>query len=360
MFSREAGALNSCGILDTGGDMRMRLFAAALIFFPLAVFPAEPAATLNREVDAKIIAEVKTLAPELEVGSFAGRQGIRIVYAGAVIDRALGVVLLVNGRNESLIKYLSVIGELNRAGFSVYTYDHRGQGFSGRLLPEPQKGHVDDFADYVADLRCFCDHIVRPRSSGKILGLAHSLGGTIALQYALTYPREFAGLVLAAPMLGFSTAPWPAFLVPTLLALLDFCGCEQNYIIGGGPFIPEPFTENNPLNSDRESYTAYQRLLAEQPLLQLGSPTNAWVRESLRAIRRIEVEAARLELPILLLQAGDERVVDNRAQRRFCRRAGNCRLLAFPGSRHEILMERPEIKIPALQAVIDFFLALCR
>ncbi|MBN2233069.1 MAG: alpha/beta fold hydrolase [Deltaproteobacteria bacterium] len=298
--------------------------------------------------------------PTKQFPIISSRQGIRIVYAGAVVERALGVVLLINGRDESLVKYLSVIGELNRAGFSVYTYDHRGQGFSGRLLPEPHKGHVDDFADYVADLRYFCDHIVRPRSSGKILGLAHSLGGTIALQYALTYPREFAGLVLAAPMLGFPTAPWPAFLVPPLLALLDFCGCERNYIIGGGPFIPEPFTENNPLSSDRESYTAYQRLLAEQPLLQLGSPTNAWVRESLRALKKIEAEAPALELPILLLQPGDERVVDNRAQRRFCRRAGDCRLVEFPGSRHEILMEKPAIKVSALHAVIDFFRALCR
>ncbi len=318
------------------------------------------------------VSEVKELVPEMEVGVFDGCLGVEIIYGVREVDAEKGAVVIVNGRNETFVKYCEVINELTAAGFSVYTFDHRGQGFSGRQLTDPHKGHVDSFDDYVADLHFFLEHMVKRRPHDSCLVLAHSMGGTISLLHELRYPGNFAGIVMTAPMLGFPTAPWPAFLVPPLLSLLEALGQSQRYIHGGGPFKPESFSDDNILTSDQDNYNRNQRLMAEYPRIQLGSPTNAWVKQALVAIDKIWLSHAQeaieevmagaesLRAPLLILQAGADRVVDNQAQERFfCGRAGKCELQVISEARHEILVESPELREMAVKAMLDFFEQIC-
>ncbi len=305
------------------------------------------------------VSEVKQLLPEMEIGIFKGRQGIGIVYGIREVKAEKGAVVIVNGRNETFVKYREVIDELTTAGFSVYTFDHRGQGFSGRMLADSHKGHVENYDNYVADLHFFLEHIVKRRPHDTCLVLAHSMGGTISLLHELRHPGSFSGIVMTAPMLGFSTSPWPFFLVPPFLSLFEILGLSQNYIVGGGPFKPESFTEDNPLTSDRGNYDRNQCLMIEHPRIQLGSPTCAWVKQSLVAIKEIMAGAENLRLPLLILQAEADRVVNNRAHKRFCSRAGNCELTVIPEARHEILMESPELRKTAGKAMLDFFARIC-
>ncbi len=306
------------------------------------------------------VGEVEQLLPEMEIGVFEGRYGIGIVYGIREVKAEKGAVVIVNGRNETFVKYRKVIDELSAADFSVYTFDHRGQGFSDRQLADPHKGYVDSFEDYVADLNFFLEQIVSRQPHDCCLVLAHSMGGTITLLHELRYPGSFAGIVMTAPMLGFSTAPWPVFLVPPLLSLLGALGQNQSYIIGGGPFKPESFSDDNILTSDRENYNRNQRLMAEYPQVQLGSPTNAWVKQALVAIEEVMAGTESLQSPLLILQAGADQVVDNQAQERFfCGRAGNCELQVIPEARHEILVESSELREMAVKEMLDFFERVC-
>jgi len=300
------------------------------------------------------VEEAQALLPGVEVGSFAGLRGLEIVYGIRPVAGAAGNVVIVNGRNESFVKYREVIERLAGAGFSVYTYDHRGQGFSGRPLADREKGHVEHFDDYVADLDTFLTRVVKA-PPGRCFFLTHSMGGTVALRFVQLHPGRVSRIAMVAPMLGISTAPWPAYLVPPLLALLDLLGFGRSYIIGGGAWQPEPWAADNVLTSDREKYEFYQRLECEHPRLRLGAPTNNWVRESLKAISAIMSGAARIEVPILMFQAGSDRVVDNAAQVRFSRWAPACRLVVVPGARHEILMEKPDLRWSVMRQIVEFF-----
>ncbi|MBN2809781.1 MAG: alpha/beta fold hydrolase [Deltaproteobacteria bacterium] len=323
---------------------RVSAFAAGLLLL-LIVVPVE--------LKASPVGEVQALLPEMVIAGFTGLQGVEIVYGSREIAAEKGAVVIVNGRNETFVKYRQVISSLWAAGYSVYTFDHRGQGFSGRMLADPCKGYVESFADYVADLHFFLEKIVR-RPPEHCLVLAHSMGGTIVLLHELRYPGSFTGIALAAPMLGFPTAPWPAFLVPPLLALLEGLGFAQSYIPGGGPFQPEPFNDNK-LTSDRENYMRNQRILLDHPAARLGSPTNAWVGAALAAIREIMAGAPTLRTPLLVLQAGADRVVDNRATELFCQSVGICQRSVIAGSRHEILMESPQLRGAAAKEIFTFF-----
>ena len=72
------------------------------------------------------------------------------------------VIVVCPGRIESYIKYAELAYDLFHLGFDVLIIDHRGQGLSGRMLPDTHRGHVDNFSDYVDDLAAFWQQEVQP------------------------------------------------------------------------------------------------------------------------------------------------------------------------------------------------------
>ena len=105
------------------------------------------------------------------------------------------------GRRTHRLKY---IHELHQFGYSVYTFDHRCQGLSGRAVPgHHQRVHVDDFRWYVDDMLTFVDnHVPKHHTSdgNRLTILAHSMGGMVASLATLRRPELFRALVLCAPM----------------------------------------------------------------------------------------------------------------------------------------------------------------
>src|SRR5262249_21293437 len=160
-------------------------------------------------------------------------------------------VLRVNGRSTSFLHDGELIYDLYAHGLSVYEYDHRGQGLSGRLAPEHRQsevGHTDAFASYVADLDAFVERVVKPAEHRELLVVATSLGGGIAAS-ALTdpeHPLACDGAVLTVPMLGLQLGGLPEWFVylktrwgpTTSFAALD-----------GRGFVRHPF-EGNDVSSD--------------------------------------------------------------------------------------------------------------
>lgn len=86
------------------------------------------------------------------------------------------MIVVCPGRIESYIKYAELAYDLFHLGFDVLIIDHRGQGLSGRMLPDTHRGHVDNFSDYVDDLAAFWQQEVQPGPWRKRYILAHSMG----------------------------------------------------------------------------------------------------------------------------------------------------------------------------------------
>ena len=81
-------------------------------------------------------------------GYFTARDGVRLRYGlfAAVARPLKGTVILLAGRNECIEKYFETARKLSERGFATAILDWRGQGGSGRLLRDPQRGHVNSFA----------------------------------------------------------------------------------------------------------------------------------------------------------------------------------------------------------------------
>lgn len=257
-----------------------------------------------------------------------------------VAGPARGTVLLVTGRNEFIEKYYETIADLQDRGFDVHMMDWRGQGLSSRPLPDRMKGHVDDFADYVADLEAFADRIA-PR--GPLILMAHSMGGHIALRALATRPAlraRLAGAVLMSSMLAIDTGRVPSGIAGGIARVLAGLGLGRRAFPakeGGGESV---------LTSDPERGGDQAFFIAAEPRLDLRAPTIGWLDAAFRSMALLDAPGAveGIDIPVLFVVAGADRVVRPDAQRHMAGRLRAARVLEVEGARHEILKERDPLR----------------
>ena len=268
-----------------------------------------------------------------------------------------GICVLLQGQTEFIEKYIEVIGELRARGFTVATFDWRGQGGSARLLADPLKAHIHDFADYDDDLTSFLAQVVKPLSSKPPLVLAHSMGGQILLRTLHDRPGAFAAAAFSAPMLGISTRGRPAPLVRLVTALQDLAGQSDNFAWGMAKRDPLLATFDRQLcTSDRARFARTQEILKSDPSLRLAGPTWGWIEAAYRSMARVMAPgfAESVQTPVLICGAGRDRIVRVEAEREFARRLPHGTYLELADSEHEILMESDSIRARFWQAFDGF------
>jgi lysophospholipase len=285
------------------------------------------------------------------VGALAGFDGkkLRIARWQATRGPRRGTVCLFGGRGEFIEKYFEVIADLRRRGFAVATMDWRGQGGSERLLSNPHKGHVRDFADYDRDLLRFMKEIVLPDCPPPFVALAHSMGANILLRNATMPGSWFERMVLCAPMIAFadSKVRYPQGVARAYAEVFGAFGLATSYVRGGSD-TPEETTafEQNTLTSDRERWSRNKAVLETAPQLGLGSPTVGWLRAAYRSCAKVTHGryAESVQVPLLLFAAGNDAIVSTRAIEEFGVRLKVGSQLLLPGSKHEILQENDNIR----------------
>jgi len=275
----------------------------------------------------------------------------------AAIASPRGTVFIFNGRTEYAEKYFEVVGELIARGFAVATLDWRGQGLSERLLKDPRKGHVDDFASYGRDADFFMQEIATglPRPH---LALGHSMGAHNLLRFLHINPTLFDGAVLSSPMLGLLLGgPFIRQLLRKFVSLLVKAGREHRYVPGGTSEAVDgtPF-EKNILTSDPERYARMVALAIKEPLLGLGAPTLGWLDAAFRSMEMVSAATylKNIEVPLLVLGAGADTLVDSEAARRAAKLLPQAEYVTVAGSRHEIMMERDPFRAQFWRAFDGF------
>lgn len=331
-------------------QLGMLLFFILFFLCPQGLWAVEE----SRLVEAFAQEVLPFYQEQVTLGSFAGQGGIPIRYAKYEVADEQGALVLVNGRTEFLLKYAELLYDLRHSGYSLYLMDHRGQGASGRMLANPEKGYVASYNEYVADLKTFVDTVVNQTPHRRRLVLAHSMGGTISILYALQHPKDFDGLVLCAPMLEINSGLLPKWLGWPLLKVLNWGVGPESYFLGGKGYDPLKSFATNDLTASEPRFSLQKRLVAQNPQIALGSPTNGWLLASYKAMAEIAEQAPKVAVPILLLQAGNDKVVRAEGQDRFCRLAPHCQDQVITGARHELLMEKDSVRNQVLAALLGY------
>jgi lysophospholipase len=282
-------------------------------------------------------------------GTFTARDGISIRYArwDTTAEHRLGTVCLFQGRTEFIEKYFETITDLRRRGFAVATMDWRGQGGSSRLLKNPMKGHVENFADYDADVISFMTGIVLPDCPPPYFCLAHSMGGHVVLRLTQTKSCWWERMVLCSPMIGFAGRRPRNRMSAVAAEIATFFGLGDAFIPHSGDYVPytAPF-DANVLTSDRLRYERARDMVRAAPHLSIGAPTFGWFTAAASSMRQINSPEFQenVRVPVLLIAAGNDKIVSTLAAERFASQIKNCRHLVLAGSRHEILQERDQLR----------------
>ena len=89
---------------------------------------------------------------------FLGNKDTKIFYSVDKVEDPKAAVVFVHGICEHLGRYNYIKEKFVEKGYNVYRYDARGHGKS-----EGERGHLDDFNDYLEDLNLFIDMIKHDR-----------------------------------------------------------------------------------------------------------------------------------------------------------------------------------------------------
>ncbi|MFC1515748.1 alpha/beta fold hydrolase [Thermodesulfobacteriota bacterium] len=258
-----------------------------------------------------------------------------------------GSIILLGGRGEFMEKYAETIEDLNRRGYRVYSFDWRGQGLSTRMLENRHKGHVGKYEDYLSDLDIFIRDIVKPEAVSPIILLAHSMGAHIALRYIHDHPGVIERAVLTAPMIDILTTPSLRRPAEFITRVLTKVGIGHVYTVGSGDYSPPRVKfEGNRLTSDPERFMDAPSAIAENPDLAIGGVTFGWISATFDSIHILNNPgyAAEIKTPILIVSAGEDRIVSIDAQREICALIPDCRFRLIENARHEIPKESDAIR----------------
>lgn len=298
-------------------------------------------------------------APEgIFSSSFVTRDGKRLRYAicrNAPGPRR-GTVVLLHGRNEAIEKYFETIRDLAGLGYTVATFDWRGQGGSERMLRNRSKGHIGDFDAYVRDLESFLQDIVLPDCRGPYAILAHSMGGLVALTATPRLTNRIERIVVSAPLVALPRGRIGMTGLSWLTGALRLAGLGRSSVRRwtrpGRGWAPA----TSLLTSDTRRFERNFRLVEAAPWLFLGNPTVAWLGAAIKAMRRLDDSdfVAQLQVPTLFVTAGADRVVSTPSAERLAwrMRSGHC--LNLPHARHELMQEADRFREPFLAAFDNF------
>ena len=266
-------------------------------------------------------------------------------------DGKRGRVLLQGGRADVIEKYLDVALHLRAQGWTIASFDWRGQGGSGRL-GEGDVGHLSDLGTLEDDLVAFWQGWA---GEGPNVVLAHSMGAHVLLRALAAGRIAPDAAVLSAPMVqvrsplgqavGARTARWMcAAGAPTRAAwqLSD----EPRKVVKR----LRRLTVDNSRGQDARWWEA-------DGTLKLGPPSWGWVSEAFTsgAKLRYDPRLAEVRTPTLFLVPEHDQLVDARAALAVAARMPSAEVVRFGlEAGHEVLREGDAVRDRAFAAIDKF------
>jgi len=223
-------------------------------------------------------------------GFFAGVRDSAIYYqCWQPETECKAILLVVHGLAEHSGRYMNVVNHFVPLGYAVYGLDHIGHGKS-----EGTRVYVDRFADYTDTLKRYFDLIRLEHPDKPVFLIGHSMGGLIGAVYLLEHQNELAGAVLSGPLVKMSDdiSPVVVFMGKLLSTLTPKAGLLGLSAEG--------------VSSDPAVVQAY----VNDPLVYTGKTTARLAAELIRGVQRVQAEAAKITLPLLIVQGSEDKLVD--------------------------------------------------
>jgi alpha-beta hydrolase superfamily lysophospholipase len=247
------------------------------------------------------------------------------------VDKTKPSIILMHGLGEHSGRYIHIARFFNALGFFVRTFDQRGHGQSAG-----PRGDVPDSEAILRDTQMVINDFAKHTGKPPLL-FAHSMGGLFATHLVLAHLAPVSGIILASPALAVRLTSTQKFLFKL----------SQIFIPGLG--IPHG-TNGRFLSHDNEVVLAYQNDAL------VHSRISARLFESmLKSMRYVSEHANQLTIPLLLLVAQDDQVVDISGSEDFSNQlrlaqnknfeSGKIKTIYYPGFYHELFNELDALRV---------------
>jgi alpha-beta hydrolase superfamily lysophospholipase len=260
------------------------------------------------------------LEPTIE--KYDATDGYRLFYRHwKPADSPRARIVCLHGIQSHSGWYLHSSSRLCEAGFEVFFLDRRGSG-----LNTESRGHVDNFQILLDDLVLFLSRvrITEPRRPVVLIGV--SWGGKLAVALAKEHPQFIDAMAMVCP--GLFPVVDPSWLQKVRIALARVYYRYRHFRI--------------PLN-DPGLFTATPQWLnfLRADALSLHRATAAMLVASRRLDWFVRNAPERITMPIMLMLAGKDRILDNAKTRSYFERfvSRHKRLLEYPQAHHTLEFE---------------------
>jgi alpha-beta hydrolase superfamily lysophospholipase len=235
------------------------------------------------------------MSGEPATGTFAGWDGAPLFWQRWSAPDRRAVLVNVHGLGDHSGLYPHLVRFFPEHGWTVWAFDTRGNGRSpGR------RGHVGAWREFRDDLGAFLRHVRAAEGDAPLVLLGNSLGGLMALDYAIEHPEHLAGVAAAAPPLGDVGVPQPLILLARLLTRV-----WPTYSRVTGMDL-----------SNLARDPAIVQALIGDPLFHRAASARLGT-ETIDTIASVHARAARLAVPTLLLHGTGDRMVPIEGSRRL-------------------------------------------
>lgn len=235
-------------------------------------------------------------------------------------EKPRGCLVIVHGLAEHCGRYMNVVNTFVPKGFAVYGLDHFGHGNS-----EGERVFVQRFEDFTIPLKKYFDMIDIWQPGVPVFLVGHSLGGLIGSYYLLDHQDELDGAVFSGPGVKIpeNISVGTIVLGKIFSFLMPKFGILQ--------------LDANAVSKDPAVVEAY----VNDPLVFTGKSTARLGAEMLKAMQRVTDQMDQINLPILILQGSEDKLVDPDGAKKFYENISSKdkTLKIYEGLYHEVFNE---------------------
>ncbi len=279
--------------------------------------------------------------------------GLKLCYYRATPQDPKASVVFVHGMGEFVGKYREYMWYLYRAGFEVFFLEQRGFGHSEGKAPEHDVVYIDSYDTYVKDLYTFVSQKVVPAISERdLFMIAHSMGGCIGALFLEEHPEFVKGAILSSPMMKMQGANYSPLMVELISFYALITGKRKKLAPGQHHFNPNAdITKSSAQSIVRFEYQLQQR--RNDPDNQMSGASFGWAMASLKATRKVIKNADKIHIPVTVMTAGDDHLIDPEGYKSFKEKVPQADIHPYETSRHEIFNSKDESRIKYYSDILN-------
>ncbi len=262
-----------------------------------------------------------------EEGNFRTDNGEKLFYQFWLpTGQPKAVLLVVHGLAEHSGRYMNIVNHFVPLGYAVYGVDHLGHGKS-----DGTRVYVDHFEDYIEPLDRFTRMVHDWQPGLPMFLIGHSLGGLITSIYLLDHQAGIQGAILSGAAVKIpdninGTTITMGRLLSALAPKVGLVGLDANMICHD-PAVVQAYIND--------------------PLVTTSKTSARLAAEMLKAMQRVDAEASKISLPVLIMHGGEDRLINPKASQMLYERVSSKdkTLHIWEGLYHEIYNEPEREKV---------------